>query len=318
MPPPMVPQRVTLLYSGVLPGIELLPLLGDGRAVSLISGPLELARDGPPIDVVVADVPAEDRRAICEQIRHHYRGPLIVLLDPRDNSHDLPPDHSRTLLTRPFSMRDLEVALAASAPALPASDPGGRLRLLPPHETHGRSPDKERTTVAQAVPRLVRSLQERRLVRVSAILAAAALAFMVTFGLVNKSDRCPPRCDALTRADGLTSSSGTTVQVVGVGPDTIDSGVGAAGPTTTNASGGSAATGGSQTDVATSGAARSSRITSWSSGAPSPTSPPDPTHPQPTAAPTTAAPTTTRPKSSTSTSTSTTTTTAGATTTTRP
>jgi hypothetical protein len=316
MPPPMIPQHVTLLYSGVLPGIELLPLLGEGRVVNLISAPLELASDGLPPDVVVADVPAEDRRAVCDQIRHHYRGPLIVLLDPRDNSHDLPPDRSRTLLARPFSMRDLEVALAASAPALPASDPGGRLRLLPPHGTHDRSPDKERTTGAQAVPRLVRSLRERRLVRVSGILAAAALAFMVAFGLANQSDRCPPRCDASTRADSLTSLSGTTVQAVGVGPETIDSGVGAGGPTTTNASGSSTAAGGGQSDVATSGAARISTTTSRSSGAPNPTSPPDPTHPQPTAAPTTTAPTTTRPKSSTSTSTSTTTTTTAATTTT--
>jgi hypothetical protein len=155
----------------------LFALLGEERAVNVISAPLELARGGPPADVVVVDVPAEDRRAVCEQVRHHYRGPLIVLIHPGDNSHDLSPSHSRTLLTRPFSIRQLAVALAASPPAPPASDPAGRLRLLLPDGAQkpriDPGPDKGHSTVAQAVPRLVRSWRERRLVRVSAILSRA-------------------------------------------------------------------------------------------------------------------------------------------------
>src|SRR5918992_3724432 len=114
MPVPTGPQRVTLLYRGVRPGVELLALLGEDRAVNVIEAPLELAGSGPPADVVVVDVPAEDRRAVCEPVRHHYRGPLIVLLHPGDNSHDLPPDRSRTLLSRPFSLQELVVAVAAS------------------------------------------------------------------------------------------------------------------------------------------------------------------------------------------------------------
>jgi hypothetical protein len=318
MPAPKVPQRVTLLYRGVQPGVGLLALLGEQRAVDVISTPLELARGGPPADVVVIDVPAEDRRAVCDQVRRHYRGRLIVLVHPGDDSHDLPPDHSRTLLIRPFSMRRLAVALATSAPAPPASDPAGRLRLLPPHGAQDRrtnpGPDKRRSTVARAVLRLVRSWRERRLVRASAILAAAALAFMGAFALANPSDRCPPRCDELTGADDLTSSSGTTVQPAGVGPETIDSGVGVPGPTTTVPSGGPTAVGASRTDAATSGASRISTTTSRSGGVPSPTSPPDPTRPQPSASSTTA-PTTTRPRPSTTTTTSTTSTTTTTTTT---
>jgi hypothetical protein len=311
MPAPKVPQRVTLLYRGVRPGVELLALLGEDRAINVIKAPLELSRGEPPADVVIVDVPAEDRRAVCEQVRHHYRGPLIVVLHPADNSRDLPPDPSRTLLTRPFSLRELVVAVAASAPAPPASDPAGRLGLLP-HGAQDRraNPDREkgRSTVAQAVPRPVPSWRKRRLVRVSAILLPAALAFIGAFGLTNQSDRCPPRCDKLTGADDLTSSSASTVQPVGVGPETNDSGVGAAGPTTTDPSLGPTAVGGSRTDAPTSGATRISTTTSWSSRAPSPTSPPDPTRPQPSASSTTA-PTTTRPRPSTTTTTSSTTTT---------
>jgi hypothetical protein len=309
MPAPEVSQRVTLLCRGVRLGVDLLAVLVEERAVNVISAPVELARGGPPADVVIVDVPAEDRRAVCEEVRYYYRGPLVVLLHPGDNSHDLPRDRRRTLLTRPFSMRELAVALGASGPAPPASDPAGRLRLVPPHgaQDPGTDPagDKGRTTVVRAVPRLVRSLGERRLVRVSAILGAAALAFIVAFGLANQGDRCPPRCDELTGADDLTSSSsGTTVQAVGVGPETVGSGVGVVGPTRTDPSGRPTAVAGSGTDVATSGAARISTTTSRPSGVPDPTSSPDPTRPQPSASSTTA-PTTTRPRPTTTTTTTT-------------
>jgi hypothetical protein len=294
-------------------GVDLLAVLIEERAVNVISAPVELARGGPPADVVVVDVPAEDRRAICEELRHYYRGPLVVLLHPGDNSHDLPRDRRRTLLTRPFSMRELTVALGASGPAPPASDPAGRLRLVPPHGAQdpgtGPAGDKGRTTVVRAIPRLVRSLGKRRTVRVSAILGAAALAFIVAFGLANQGDRCRPGCNApIGRDDLISSPSGTTVQAVGVGPETIDSGVGGAGPTTTDRSGRPTAVAGSRTDVATSGATRISTPTSRPSGVPDPTSSPDPTRPQPSASSTTA-PTTTRPRPTTTTTTAPTTTT---------
>jgi hypothetical protein len=313
MPALEVSQRVTLLCRGVRMGVDLLAVLVEERAVNLISAPVELARGGPPADVVVIDVPAEDRRAVCEKVRHYYRGPLVVLLHPEDNSHDLPRDRRRTLLTRPFSMRELTVALGASGPAPAASDPAGRLRLVPPHGAQDPGPgpagDKGRTTVVRAIPRLVRSLGKRRTVRVSAILGAAALAFIVAFGLANQGDRCRPGCNApIGRDDLISSPSGTTVQAVGVGPETIDSGVGGAGPTTTDRSGRPTAVAGSRTDVATSGATRISTPTSRPSGVPDPTSSPDPTRPQPSASSTTA-PTTTRPRPTTTTTTAPTTTT---------
>ncbi len=312
-----VRQRVALLCGGAGLGVDLLALLGQERAVNVIGAPPELARGGPPADVVVVDVPAKHRHSICEEIRYYYRGPLIVLLHRGDNGHDLPPDRNRTLLSRPFSMHDLAVALDAAGPASTDSDPAGRLPLPPPHgaQDRGAGPGlgKGRTAVAQAVPQLVRSLGERRLVRMSAILAAAALAFMVAFGLANQHDRCPPRCDELTGAGDVTSSSGTTVQA-GVGPETVDTGAGVAGPTTTNPSGSPAAVGGSRTE-ATGGGTRSATTTSRPSGAPSPTSPPDPTRPQPSASSSTA-PTTTRPRPTTTATTSSTTTSSTTTTTT--
>ena len=309
---PNAPQRVTLLYRGARLGAELLALLGEERLVNVISSPVELAKGGPPADAVVVDVPLEDRRAVCEQVRRHYHGRLIVLLNLGDNSRDLPPDHSRILLTRPFSMRDLAVALAGSRPTQPALDPLGHLRLVqPPRGVQDRGKSDR---VVPAAPRPARSWRERRLLRISVIAIAAALAFTGAFALVNQRKGCGPGCDELTGA-GRTSPSGTTFQAVPMGPDTIDSGAGTVASTTTDSSVGLAADAGSGAGAATSGATRISPTTTWRSGAPSPTSPPDPTHPQ-TSAPSPTVPKTTAPRASTTTTTSTSTTTTTTTTTT--
>src|SRR4029453_18967583 len=97
----------------------------------------------------------------------------------------LPPDRSRTLLSRPFSLRELAVAVAASTPASPAPGPPGSRGLLPPQGTQDRraNPDSEkgRSTAAPALPRLVRSWRKRRLVRMSAILCTAPLGLLALF-----------------------------------------------------------------------------------------------------------------------------------------
>jgi len=289
-------------------GAELLALLGEERQIDVINSPIKLAKGRPPADVVVIDVPAQDRRAACEQVRRHHRGRLIVLLGLGDSSHDLPPDHNRTVLTRPFSMHQLSAALAVSTPTRPTSDPAGVLRLaLARGAQTGRTeptPGAGHGTVAPAVPRPARSWRERRLMRVSAISITAALLFMGAFALVNKSGRCGPGCDELTGAD-LASPSSTTVGAVGAGAYTADPGIGV-GSTTTAPSVDSTADEGSGSDGATSSPARISATTAWSSGAPTPTSSKDPSRSQPSA-PSTIASTTTKPRASTTIATATTT-----------
>jgi hypothetical protein len=302
-----LPQSVTLLSRGVRLGAELLALLGEERQLNLISSPVELAKGGPPADVIVVDVPAQDRRVACEQVRRHHRGRLIVLLDQGDSGHDLPSDHNRTLLTRPFQLHELSVALAGSAPSQPTSHRPGGLRLVLPHLAHARTTASSfgtgRSVVAQVVPRLVRSWEERRRVWVSAISIMAALAFVGAFALASQGDQCGPTCEELTGAD-LTAPSSTTVTVVG--PDTTASGAGMVGPTTTDPSVVPTTDGGSRVDTATSRTTQIATTTARSSGAPGPTSPPAPTRTQPTTPPTTAPPTT-APTTSSGTSTSTTT-----------
>jgi hypothetical protein len=313
MPRKDAPQSVTFLYRGVRLGAELLALLGEQRHVNVIGSPIELAK-GPPTDVVVIDVPAQDRWAACEQVRRHYRGPLIVLLGQGESGRALPPDHNRTLLTRPFSIRQLSVALAMPGQALPTWDPAGYLQLVPsPAARSGRTepnPGPARSLAAQAAPRLGRSWRDRRLVRVSAISVMAALLFMGAFALVSQGDRCGSGCDKLSGAD-LVSPSSIMVPVGQDGPAATGPGPGMVDSTTNDPDASPTANGESRVEGAGSGATPSSATRASLSGAPTPTSAPDPTRPQPTAASTT-----TRPKTSTSTSTSTTATTATTTTTT--
>jgi hypothetical protein len=317
MPGTNVPQRVTFLRRGVQLGAELLALHGEHRHVNVISSPIELV-NGPPADVVVIDVPAPDRRAACEQVRCHHRGPLIVLLGRGETGHDLPPDHNRTLLTHPFSIRRLSVALAMPAPTLLPWDPAAHPPLVPfPVARAGRLDTGDGAAprlVAASAPRPARSWRERRVVRVSAISVMAALLFMGAFVVVSQGDRCGPRCDELTGADLVAPPSSAMAPLGVAGPDTTGPGAGRVGPTTSDPGAGPTANGERRVDGAGTGATSSSATSASSSRpapAPDPTSPPGPTRPQPTTAPTT-----TRPKASTSTSTTATTATTTTTTTT--
>jgi hypothetical protein len=274
-----VPQRVTLLYWGERPPTTVLALVVEERQLQLIRSPVELAEGGPPADVVVVDVPAKYRRVACEQVRRHYRGRLVVLLDPEDSSYDLPPDPNRTLLTHPFDLHELSAALAGSAPVQPTGDP--RL-ILPPRaqvEDADSSPGMERRVVAEVVPWLA-PWWEGRLVRLSTISVTAAVLLVVAFVLASRGTGCGSACDRLIGAD-LTAPSSSTITAAAVGPAATASSVG---PT---------AAGGSQADPATSSSPGSTGTTAGPSGASSPSSPPDPTRPPSTAPPPTTAPPTT-------------------------
>jgi len=274
----------------------MLALVVEERQLRVIRSPVELTDDGPPADVVVVDVPAWRQRAVCEEIRRHYRGRLIVL-DPNDSSQDLPPDPNRTVLTGPFGIHELSAALAGTVPMQPTD---ARL-ILPPRARVGSGdprPAMEHNLVADVVPWMAHAWWERRLVRLSTISVTAAVLLVVAFVLVTRSTGCGSACDRLTGAD-LTAPSGTTITAAAVGP------------TATASSVGPAAAGGSRADAATRSSAGSTRTTAGPSGAPSPSSPPDPTRPPSSAPPpTTAPPTTASPTTASPTTASPTTTTA--------
>jgi hypothetical protein len=63
-------------------------------------------------DLVVLDVPRAGRAATLQQLRGHYRGPLVVLVER--GARGLRADQACALLARPFSTDDLKAALDVS------------------------------------------------------------------------------------------------------------------------------------------------------------------------------------------------------------
>ena len=107
-------RRVLLLAESAGLAAVLHHLLDPADRLSRLGTLRELAetRALESADVVILDVPAEDRAAAVGQIRRRYLGPLVVLVAKGDDTSGLRPDDAATLLTRPFSAAALSDALA--------------------------------------------------------------------------------------------------------------------------------------------------------------------------------------------------------------
>jgi hypothetical protein len=114
-------RRVLLLAESAGLAAVLSHLLDPADRLSRIGSLRELAetRALENTDVVVLDVPAEDRAAAVGQIRRRYLGPLVVLAARGENIGGLRLDDAATLLARPFSADDLGAALAAPGGSRP-------------------------------------------------------------------------------------------------------------------------------------------------------------------------------------------------------
>jgi len=114
-------RRVLLLAESAGLAAVLNHLLDPADRLSRIGSLRELAetRALENTDVVVLDVPAEDRAAAVGQIRRRYLGPLVVLAARGENIGGLRLDDAATLLARPFSADDLGAALAVPGGSRP-------------------------------------------------------------------------------------------------------------------------------------------------------------------------------------------------------
>ena len=186
-------------------------------------------------DVVILDVPAEDRAAAVGQVRRRYLGPLVVLVAKGDDTAGLHLDGAATLLTRPFSADALGVALgplghpggfrpggrSQARPSTPAPatavGPGAALagaaapadaaKVLADVKAAARqapvravpaAPSGQLDLVDRALRALVALTQgwkARRRVRVAGFSAFALVAFTVAFAMASQG-RCGPGCDA--------------------------------------------------------------------------------------------------------------------------
>jgi hypothetical protein len=307
-------------------------LLDPADRLSRIGSLRELAesRAVDSADVVVLDMPVEDRADAFGQVRRRFLGPVVVLVTKGDKGGGLHLDDAATLLTRPFSAEELGAALVVpgrppspspspwfdtlaalsigvgtplGTPAPPAGagavDLKGAARQAPVRRAPATPPG--RLDLIDRLQRLLITLtqgwQARRRVRVAGFSVFALVAFTVAFALASQS-RCGPGCDAF--GTGF-SPIPTVAPASSLAPSTT-------GPkrstTTTAGSLGTSATRGiSDGWLATTTTARRATTTTvkptgGSSGTTTPTRPPTtlpPTTQAPTTVPTTQPPTTTAP-----------------------
>jgi hypothetical protein len=230
------PRRVVLLSESMGLAALLKYLLGASGTVTRFTGVREAAdRDGLlDADTVVLDLPRDGADTTLAQVRHRYRGELIVLADRGRGRSQAAPDPAWTLLERPFSAVDLGTALglpgldAATAPGpkadrhppveiktprpLPAAlaspaagaaapaDVKAAAKRAPSWATFAAAAGTAQAGLVDRVSKLVVALtqgwQAKRRVRVAGLSAFALVAFTVAFALAAQGGRCGPGCDA--------------------------------------------------------------------------------------------------------------------------
>jgi hypothetical protein len=161
-------------------------LIANGDRLVRYDSPLELAGWADiGASVVMLDAQPRARQLLYKQLRDHYRGPVIMLLDHGDARPALPSDAALRFLYRPFKVTDLSGLLAA--PPAP----------LGPLETAVIAAWSRRSSSLQAPPSRRRGLSYRiswtRSSRRRARTAAAAL--VVLLGLLGTAALFDPgRC----------------------------------------------------------------------------------------------------------------------------
>jgi hypothetical protein len=192
-------RRVVLLAESAGLVAVLGHLLGPADRLSRLGSLRERAgsRSLDAADVVVLDLPDEDRAAAVGYVRRRYRGRLVVLAGEGERPGRPLPDDACTLLTRPFSVEALAAALGVAAPAaaLPPAPPApaavpGRLDPL----VDRAQPLVDR--VQGLLVALVEGWRAHRQVRVAGFAALVLVAFTVAFALAAHG-RCGPGCDPL-------------------------------------------------------------------------------------------------------------------------
>jgi hypothetical protein len=208
-PEGLAARRVVLLAESAGLAAVLGHLLGPADRLSRLGSlrALGAGRLVEDADVVVLDLPDEDRAAAVGQVRRCYAGPLVVLAGEGEAPGRSGLDDACILVPRPFSVEDLAAALsvpgrtsaaAAAAALAPTAGTGPTAAGPRPAAAPTTAPGRpELAARAQGLlVSLVEGWQARREVRVAGFAALAVLAFTVAFVLAAQG-RCGPGCDQL-------------------------------------------------------------------------------------------------------------------------
>jgi hypothetical protein len=125
-------QHVVLLRRDASLAIALRALLGGSdRVIELATAADWSTLPEVRVDAVVADVPRARRMQEVREIRSHYRGRLVLVLDPGDNPAAVPPEHACSVIKRPFEIFELW-HLVTEAPTAPVLGGPGPEPVPPP------------------------------------------------------------------------------------------------------------------------------------------------------------------------------------------
>jgi hypothetical protein len=183
-------RRVLLLAESAGLAAVLHHLLDPADRLSRLGTLRELAetRALENADVVILDVPTEDRAAAVGQVRRRYLGPLVVLVGKGDDTAGLHLDDAATLLTRPFSADSLGAALG------PLGHPGGFRPA--PRTPRSSAPAATRPSPEDATRRSPEDAA-RRSAPPAAVGPGAALAGAAPTSAATPADQAtPPPADA--------------------------------------------------------------------------------------------------------------------------
>jgi hypothetical protein len=234
------PRRVVLLSESEGLAALVKYLLGATGTLTRFASVREAAaRDGfDDADTVVLDLARDGADTTLAQVRHRYRGELIVLAERGHGRPEVALDPAWTVLERPFQAADLGAALdlpgldAAIAPgpkadrhppveirtarplpaalAGPAGDPAApadikaAAKRSPSWVPFAAAAGNAQAGLVDRVSRiwaiLTESWQAKRRVRVAGFSAFALVAFTVAFALAAQGGRCGPGCDAFGTA----------------------------------------------------------------------------------------------------------------------
>jgi hypothetical protein len=202
-------RRVVLVAESAGLAAVLGHLLGPGDRLSRLESLRDLA-DGQALegaDMVVLDLPDEDRAVAVGHVRRGYGGPLVVLAGEGEDPDGSGLDDACTLVARPFSVESLRAALAGRPwPLPPAAAPAAAVAA--PAAGPGRRDLADRAQ--RLLIALVEGWRTRRQVRVAGFAVLALLAFTVAFVLAVQG-RCGPGCGQL----GTGLSPAPTITSVG-------------------------------------------------------------------------------------------------------
>ena len=90
---------------------DLATALDELDRLTVVESPVAVDHGGLEVDAVVVDLPAEARKAVCEEVRERYPGQLVVPVDDGDEVAGWPPDPARRVVVRPFEAAELVAGL---------------------------------------------------------------------------------------------------------------------------------------------------------------------------------------------------------------